>query len=386
MSPIEQRVAEGFRARFGGDPMLIAAAPGRVNLIGEHTDYNDGFVLPMAIGYRTLVAARPRDDAVVRIAALDLDRDSSFAVGGVVDHAPPGDWSNYPRGVAAALQEQGLTLTGADIAFCGDVPQGAGLSSSASVEVATGLALAALAGRPDHDRMQLALAGQRAEHAYAGCHCGIMDQLVSARAEAGSALLIDCRTMACDAVAVPADVAVLIVHSGVSRGLVDGEYNARRQQCEDAARAMGVAALRDADLLLLERHRDTLDPVVYRRARHVVSENARTLAAAAALRAGDLATLGDLLTASHASMRDDFAITTPEIDALAALMAAAIDGAGGARMTGGGFGGAVIALAGTDAIERVGAAVREAYRTPSGAVADMMIVRPAAGAALLATP
>ena len=383
MIALKGRVEAGFRAAFGAAPDLIAAAPGRVNLIGEHTDYNDGFVMPMGIGVGTLVAARRRSDRVLRVAALDLGETSEFPLADPVPHAPAGDWSNYLRGVAAALASSGVPLCGADLAIAGNVPQGAGLSSSASLEVACGLALAALAGNPDLDRTALALAGQSAEHHYAGCLCGIMDQLVSARAEQGRAVLIDCRDLTAQAVEMHPELAVLIVHSGIRRGLVDGEYNLRRQQCEAAAAAMGVPALRDADAAMLVAGRKAMDPVAYRRARHVVTENARTLAAADALAAGDLASLGPLMAASHASMRDDFEITTREIDRLAGQMAQFLGNRGGARMTGGGFGGAVIAIARRGEIEALQGEVLRTYRTPDGAEPQVMIEVPAAGARLI---
>ena len=383
MIALRDKVEAGFHAAFGEAPALIAAAPGRVNLIGEHTDYNDGFVMPMAIGVGTLVAGRPRTDGVLRVTALDLGETAEFPLSSPVPHAPFGNWSNYVRGVAAALAESGLALAGADLAIAGNVPQGAGLSSSASLEVATGLALAALAGAPGHDRTALAFAGQNAEHHYAGCQCGIMDQLVSARAEAGNAVLIDCRDLSAQQVAMDHDLAVLIVHSGIRRGLVDGEYNLRRQQCEAAAAAMQVPALRDADPAALVAARAAMDPVAYRRARHVITENARTLAAADALTAGDLASLGQLMSASHASMRDDFEITTPEIDQLAAQMAQFLGNRGGARMTGGGFGGAVIAIARRSDIDALRDEVAQSYRTPGGLAPQMMIEVPAEGARLL---
>ncbi len=383
MIALKDKVERGFHDAFGNACELIAAAPGRVNLIGEHTDYNDGFVMPMGIGVGTLVAARARNDAVLRVAALDLGATCEFALADPIPHAPAGDWSNYVRGVAAALAASGVPLKGADLAICGNVPQGAGLSSSASLEVATGLALAALAGHPDHDRTALALAGQSAEHNYAGCQCGIMDQLVSARAEVGNAVLIDCRDLSAQAVAMPDGFAVLIVHSGIKRGLVDGEYNLRRQQCEAAAAAIGVKALRDADAAMLVAARPAMDPVAYKRARHVITENARTLAAAEALAAGDLTMLGSLMAASHASMRDDFEITTPEIDDLADRMAGLLGKRGGARMTGGGFGGAVIAIARHDDIAALRDEVGRFYRTPDGKEPQMMIEVPAPGARLL---
>ena len=370
-----------FRERFGAAPALVARAPGRVNLIGEHTDYNDGFVLPCAISRQTMVAARRRDDRQVRIVAGDLGgATTAFSLAEPISPESTAPWSNYVRGVADGLLEAGLELPGADLAIIGDMPQGAGLSSSAALENAAGLALAALAGQPDFDRSRLALIGQRAEHRFAGCQCGIMDQLVSARAIAGAALLIDCRSLDCTPVTLPADLAVMIVHSGIERGLVDGEYNLRRRQCEAAAQHFGVAALRDLAELPAA---GGLDPVAYARARHVVGENARTLAAAQALAAGDLARLGLLMAESHAAMRDDFEITLPAIDGLVALLQDAIGSAGGARMTGGGFGGAVVALLPAEQFERVRAAVLAGYRTPSGGPPLVMVETPAAGASLI---
>jgi galactokinase len=370
-----------FRERFGAAPALVARAPGRVNLIGEHTDYNDGFVLPCAISRQTMVAARRRDDRQVRIVAGDLGgATTAFSLAEPISPESTAPWSNYVRGVADGLLEAGLELPGADLAIIGDMPQGAGLSSSAALENAAGLALAALAGQPDFDRSRLALIGQRAEHRFAGCQCGIMDQLVSARAIAGAALLIDCRSLDCTPVTLPADLAVMIVHSGIERGLVDGEYNLRRRQCEAAAQHFGVAALRDLAELPAA---GGLDPVAYARARHVVGENARTLAAAQALAVGDLARLGVLMAESHAAMRDDFAITLPAIDGLVALLQDAIGSAGGARMTGGGFGGAVVALLPAEQFERVRAAVLAGYRTPSGGPPLVMVETPAAGASLI---
>ena len=370
-----------FGATFGGLPELIARAPGRVNLIGEHTDYNDGFVLPCAISRQTLVAARRRDDRQVRAVAGDLGGvETSFALDTPIRPDAAAPWSNYLRGMADGLLAVGLDLPGADLAILGDMPRGAGLSSSAALENAAGLALAALAGQADFDRTRLALIGQRAEHLFAGCQCGIMDQLVSARAVAGAALLIDCRSLECTPVPLPADVAVMIVHSGIARGLVDGEYNLRRQQCEAAARHFGVAALRDLAELPPP---GGLDPVAYARARHVVGENARTLAAADALRAGDLAQVGQLMAASHAAMRDDFAITLPAIDRLVELLQQAIGSHGGARMTGGGFGGAVVAVLPQGRVEAVRAAVLGHYHTPDGQAPLIMIERAAAGACLI---
>ena len=370
-----------FRDSFGASPTLVTRAPGRVNLIGEHTDYNDGFVLPCAISKQTMVAVHPRSDGIVNIVAGDLDGAStSFFLNAPILPDADAPWSNYVRGMAHFLRAEGLEFPGVDMAILGDMPQGAGLSSSAALENASGLAFATLAGQPDFDRTRLAQIGQRTEHEFAGCKCGIMDQLVSARAEAGSALLIDCRSLQVQPVAIPDDVAILIVHSGISRGLVDGEYNARRAQCEAAAAYYGVAALRD--LATLPEH-GALDDVAWRRARHVISENARTLAASDALTRSDLSTLGQLMAESHASMRDDFEITLPAIDQLVAILADAIGDAGGARMTGGGFGGAVVALVANDRLDFVINAVCEHYQTPNGQPPEIMVEQPCAGASLI---
>ncbi len=383
MTDLKSRLLQAFDTAFGGAPGLIARAPGRVNLIGEHTDYNDGFVLPMAIGVQTMVAARVRHDGIIRLYAADHASQSEFAIGAPIrpDHAAP--WSNYVRGVAHALQSEGMALRGADIVIAGDVPQGAGLSSSASLEVAAGLALAALAGQPDYDRTRLALAGQRAEHEFAGCHCGIMDQLVSAHGVVGHATLIDCRSLAVSPIAMPDDWAVLIVHSGQQRGLVDGAYNERRESCEAAARHFGVAALRDIDLPTLMAAQTEIEPLAFARARHVVTENARTVAAAKAMERGDLLALGQLMVQSHISMRDDFAITTREIDGLVQLLQQSIGPNGGARMTGGGFGGAVVAILHNDEIDKVRQTVEREYFTPEGTPPATWVANASPGASLL---
>jgi len=267
------------------------------------------------------------------------------------------------------------------------VPQGAGLSSSASLEVAVGQAFKAML-RLDHHpgvtQTDLALIAQRAENRFVGVNCGIMDQLISARAEAGHALLIDCRHLTGQAVHLPEAVAVMIVHSRVKRGLVGSEYNTRRAQCEAAARHYGVPALRDVDLVRLERDRGDLDEVVYRRARHIVTENARTVDAAEALAAGDLVRLGELMAASHASMRDDFEITHPAIDRLVAIAQDAVGHEGGARMTGGGFGGCIVVVLPDERIADVQAAIEAAYRSPDGEPPTIWVSHAATGAGRVA--
>jgi galactokinase len=333
-----------FSERFGYAPELTIQAPGRVNLIGEHTDYNDGFVLPCAIDYQTVIACAKRNDRQIRVIAADYDnQQDQFSLDSPIVSHPNQRWSDYVRGVIKHLQQRNADFGGADLVISGNVPQGAGLSSSASLEVAVGQAMQALYQLP-LDGVALALNGQEAENQFVGCNCGIMDQLISALGEKDHALLIDCRSLATRAVSVPEDIAVVIINSNVKRGLVDSEYNTRRQQCEAAARFFGVKALRDVSPDLFFSIQHELDPIVAKRARHVISENDRTLAAADALAAGDMRLMGRLMAESHASMRDDFEITVPPIDRLVDIVKAVIGEQGGVRMTGGGFGGCIVAL------------------------------------------
>ncbi len=378
---LDARVRIAFCAAFGGAPDVVARAPGRVNLIGEHTDYNDGFVFPCAIGFETRVAARARNDSLYRVMAADFGTTiDTFQALGVMERSRENPWSNYVRGVVVEMRRAGFAVKGADLAIAGNLPQGAGLSSSAALEVAMALAVAALAGRAGTDRTEIAKICQRAENDFVGCKCGIMDQLVSARGVDGAALLIDCRSLDCRPVSAPEDAAILIVHSGVIHGHVEGKYNERRRQCEEAAAMLGVAKLRDADEAVLARHENQLDPVTFRRARHVITENRRTIEAADAFARSDLAALGRLMRESHLSMRDDFEITTPDIDRLAAITNTAIGEAGGARMTGGGFGGAVVAVARKVRVEEIANQITAAYRRPDGKPTEILNEKPAAGA------
>jgi len=366
MTPLLQRLLATFANAYDAAPAQVHRAPGRVNLIGEHTDYNDGFVLPCAIDYQTLVAASPRDDGLLRVVTADYAGASDeFRVDAPITPRPGAPWANYVRGVVQMLRQRGLALRGAELAIAGDVPQGAGLSSSASLEVAVLQALNTLQGL-QLGPTDIALLAQQAENQFVGCQCGIMDQLISARGQAGHALLIDCQSMQARPVPLPPDLAVMIVHSQVARGLVDSAYNERRRQCEAAARHFGVAALRDVDLHRLEAGAAGLDPLVLRRARHIVTENQRTLDAAVALAAGDLQQLGRLMAASHDSMRDDFQITVPAIDHLVGIAQAALAGEGGARMTGGGFGGCIVALMPGVRVPDVRAVIEAQYRSPEG--------------------
>jgi len=378
------QVLTHFAQLMGAAPDLAVGAPGRVNLIGEHTDYNDGFVLPAAIGLQSIVAVRRRSDSIVRLMAADFgDAVSEFDLAAPIapDTAQP--WSNYIRGVAATMQSDGVEFRGLDMLVAGDIPQGSGLSSSASLSVASAMAFGGLFAPGRFDPTAIALIAQRAECDFVGMRCGNMDQLASAHGLAGHALLIDCRSLDVRPVALLHGLAMLIVHSGIRRGLVDGAYNERRAQCERVAGHFGVAALRDVTPSALEAARGDLDPTAWRRARHVVTENERTLAAAKAMEAGDLILLGELMALSHASMREDFEITTPAIDRLVAELQRVIGGRGGARMTGGGFGGAVVALVEADAVAAVTAHVQATYHTPEGQRPAIMVERASAGASFL---
>jgi galactokinase len=378
---VKQVATKAFEAVFGNSPQTWVQAPGRVNLIGEHTDYNDGFVLPCAINFGTVIAARARSDQTVRVVAADYQAEvDTFQLDGPIQAMAEGSWQNYVRGVVKHLQAHGLPLQGVDLALAGDVPQGAGLSSSASLEVAVTQAFKTLQGFTDLSPTDMALIAQRAENQFVGCNCGIMDQLVSARGEVGSALLIDCRSFSTRSVALPPDLAVMIVHSRIRRGLVGSEYNTRRLQCEAAAKHYGEKALRDVSLARLEADAGELDATVLRRARHIVTENQRTLDAAEALLAGDLRRMGVLMAASHDSMRDDFEITVPAMDHLVSVLQTAVGEVGGARMTGGGFGGCAVALMPLEKVEAVRQAVANQYRAPSGEAATVYVCSASAGA------
>ena len=380
-----RRVEERFQRVFGARAPHLAVAPGRVNLIGEHTDYNDGFVLPMAIGRCTAVAFRPRTDRRLRAHAVAFDETREIALDGL---RPPGgsDWLSYVAGVAWALAEEKLDVPGLDAVIDGDVPIGAGLSSSASLELAAARAFAA-AGDVPWDPVRMARLGQKAENAYVGMNCGLMDQFASAASREGCALLLDCRSLETEPVPVPADAAIVVMDTGARRSLAGSAYNDRRAACEAVVAALratdpSVRALRDVDLALLEDARDRLDPVAYRRARHVVPENLRPREMAEALRAGDLARAGRLMNDSHASLRDLYEVSCAELD-LVSEIARAQPGCHGARMTGAGFGGCAVALVDGSAAPAFTEAVLAAYRAKVDLPAALFACRPAAGARLL---
>lgn len=380
----KQTLTDLFTNTFGHQPTHFFQAPGRVNLIGEHTDYNDGFVLPCAIDYQAMIAASPRDDQKVVATAHSFDGQvSEFELSLPIAHSEEAFWSNYVRGVATVLLEKGMDLKGVNIAIIGNVPQGAGLSSSACLEVVTGLTLTRMAGL-DVSLKELALIGQQAENEFVGCKCGIMDQMISACGKADHAMLLDCRSLDTRLVSIPPSAAVVIINSNVKRGLVDSEYNTRREQCEAAAKHFGVSALRDITLAQLDAAKGDLDDLTYRRARHVVTENDRTEAAAEVLAVGDLVAMGELMARSHASMRDDFEITVPAIDAIVEIVKNVIGSEGGVRMTGGGFGGCVVALVPQDKVDAVKQAVEQHYpQRSNGLSADVYVCRASNGASEL---
>jgi len=382
MMTIKDNALEIFEQTFGYPATITVRAPGRVNLIGEHTDYNDGFVLPCAIDYDTVIACAQRNDRNIRVIAADYDNQQDiFSLDEAIVSDPNKPWANYVRGVVKHLLLRNGDFSGADLAISGNVPQGAGLSSSASLEVAVGKALAALYDLPLSGE-QLALNGQEAENQFVGCNCGIMDQLISALGKQDHALLIDCRSLETKAVSLPKNAAVVIINSNVKRGLVDSEYNTRRQQCEEAARFFGVKALRDVSIDTFNARQPGLDPIVAQLARHIISENDRTTAAALALAAGDLKTMGVLMANSHASMRDDFDITVPAVDTLVDIVKSVIGEQGGVRMTGGGFGGCIVALIPEELVDYVRHAVESEYSAQTGLKETFYVCQASLGASV----
>jgi galactokinase len=365
---LPSRVAEAA----GPGAWLAFRAPGRANLIGEHTDYNDGFVLPVALESATWVCGRPAD-GVLRLDSLD--RPGTVEVDLATGAGPTEGWGRYVTAVVRALRDADADLRGFTGVLASDLPLGGGLSSSAALELAVAKAVLA-SDLPDVELARICL---RAEDHYVGMHVGIMDQLASAASRAGHALLIDCRSLAMRPVPFPRSLRVVVLDSAVPRELADSEYNTRRAQCEQAASALGVAALRDADPEMLERHRQRLDEVVYRRARHVVTENARVLAAAAALEEGRVAELGPLFAAAHRSMAEDYEASLPELDLLVSL-AAETGGVRAARLTGAGFGGCTVNLVEVDRAEAAAAEILDRYRAATGRQGRAWVSTPADGA------
>ncbi|MEI8621407.1 galactokinase [Pseudoalteromonas sp. B129b] len=380
---IESTVRSAFLKHFTRDADFVVKAPGRVNLIGEHTDYNDGFVLPCAIEYATYIAVAPRTDSTVNVLALDCNNEvDSFSVGQELAHHQTQSWSNYVRGVVDELQKRGYQLTGCDICITGNVPQGAGLSSSAALEVGIAYAFNHLC-ELFIERKDIAKIAQAAENNFVGCNCGIMDQLISACGQEGQALGIDCRSLDLIEVSIDPKMTILMVNSNVKRGLLDSEYNLRREQCYAGAEALSKPSLREVSIDEYESKKHTLDPSVAKRVEHIVYENVRTLEAMQAFTDNDIAKLSTLMAQSHASMRDLFEITTSQIDTLVNIIAKVINEHGGVRMTGGGFGGCVVAFVPNVLVENVISAIETQYEQQTGLKETIYTSVPSAGVSLI---
>ncbi|WP_063660460.1 galactokinase [Aliivibrio fischeri] len=378
-----KNVKDAFNSVLSYAPTHIVQAPGRVNLIGEHTDYNDGFVLPCAINYQTVVAAAKRDDNIVRVVSVDYGNETDeFDITQEITFQENKMWSNYIRGVVKCLIGRGHEFKGADISVSGNVPQGAGLSSSAALEVVIGQTFKELYNL-NISQAEIALNGQQAENEFVGCNCGIMDQMISAEGNENHAMLLDCRSLETTAVSMPEDMSVVIINSNKKRGLVDSEYNTRREQCEEAARIFGVKALRDVTIEEFNAKAHELDEMVAKRARHVITENDRTEEAAKVLASGDMKRMAVLMAESHASMRDDFEITVSEVDTLVDIVKNVIGAEGGVRMTGGGFGGCIVALVPPMLVDEVKAAVEELYEAKTGLKESIYVCQATNGAGLV---
>lgn len=377
--------ADLFQKLYQGRPVFSARAPGRVNLIGEHTDYNDGFCLPMAIEREVRVVGRVRTDDLVRVASCEQSGVAEFRLSRPIPKAVDKNlrWSDYVRACADTLLSAGVPLRGCDLALTGDVPLGSGLSSSAALEVATIHALLLAAGL-SMDPTAIARLGQKAENVYVGTKCGILDQLSSSCSREGQAMLMDCRTLELQYAPLPAGVAIVIADTGKRRGLVDSAYNERRAQCEAGARALGVSHLRDVDLhgLRAAHAGGKIDDLAFARCAHVVAENGRTQAAAACLRAGDVVALGQLMDQSHLDLRDRFAVTCPELDDMVAI-ARSLPGCLGSRMTGAGFGGCTVSLVRSEAVAGFVPALLERYRVKYPLPAAAYVTQAAAGAGII---
>ncbi len=373
-----------FRAHFSHDPVLVSVGPGRVNLIGEHTDYNGGFVLPIALKRDVRMAVRPRSDRRVRLLSVEYNSAFDFDLDNLV-HSSTVQWANYVMGVAWALAEKGIPLVGMDVAISGNVPRASGLSSSAAIEVAAAMAFLEAAGQTGVlTGPEIALVAQRAENGFVGVNCGIMDQFISVLGRENHALLIDCRSLDYRLVPFPEEAGIVIGNTKASRSLAGSAYNERRAQCEEGVRLLQAALptitqLRDVSVEELEAHKELLPPVVYRRCRHIVHENQRVLDTVSALQAGDLQRVGTLMDASHASLRDDYEVSSPALDAMVTAMRST-PSCLGARLTGAGFGGCAIALVPAGEEQAVADAIFEKYPKATNIWPEVYTTRAASGA------
>ena len=371
---IEQTLRESFKTQFKEAPRIIVRAPGRVNLIGEHTDYNNGFVMPMAIDRFIYIALRPRPDKKVRLYSLDFKTWGEFELDKLKKEK---GWLEYPKGVAWALQEEGYLVSGWEGVITGNIPRGSGLSSSAALELAVARAFYERT-RFDWDAKKMALLGQRCENEWVGANTGIMDQLISAAGQEGFALMIDCESLFLEAVSLPAETVIVVMDTMTRHSHTESGYNQRRAECEAAAAFFGLASLRELSLDSLILAKAELDPILFKRAHHVLSENARTLAAAKAMKEGQATTLGKLMNESHNSLRDDFEVSNKALNQM--VDCARKTGCYGARMTGGGFGGSAIALVRQDRAQMFSQIIGRCYQEKTGQRPDIYICQASQGA------
>jgi len=377
--PLQSLVREAFQERYGASPYFLIRAPGRVNLIGEHTDYNDGFVLPMAIDRAIWIALRPRQDRHVECFSLDLQTRVHFSL----DSFQKGgeDWGEYLKGLAWVMQDAGMDLSGWEGVLAGDVPVGAGLSSSAALEMAIARANVVVSDL-EWDPTAFALLGQQAENEWVGVQCGIMDQLVSAAGVEDHGLLIDCRSLEVEPIPLPPETSIVILDTGTRRELVESAYNERRKQCEFAAQFFNVPTLRDVSVELFNAQAHGLDKIARKRARHVIKENERTLKAAEAMRARNARTLGQLMDASHESLRDDFEVSSDALNCMVSI-ARGYPACMGARMTGAGFGGCAVALVQESQTELFTAQVAHDYQEQTNLEPKVYICMASRGAEVI---
>jgi galactokinase len=380
-----------FQEKFGSAPMHVARAPGRVNLLGEHVDYNDGFVLPAAIDRATYIAFSPSDSGQTRLVAADFDQEASFSSQTIpskiqTDSSPLPEWAQYPAGVMWALNQSQLSTPGLNAVYASDVPRGSGLSSSASVEMAFMIAWQTLGGWT-LSPMQRALLGQKAENQYVGVNCGIMDQFASACGVENKLLLLDCRSLEWKTIPLPQDLSIVIADTKVRRALTSGEYNKRRAACEAAVQSLkeglpAIKSLRDVSVAEFNRLAGKLPQVVSKRARHVVEEIERSKQAEALLEAGNIQRFGELMNECHVSLRDLYEVSCPELDAMARI-AQSLDGCYGARLTGAGFGGCTVNLVAREKAETFSQLLAKGYQVETGYAPEIYITRASNGADLL---
>jgi galactokinase len=376
-----EKVAEAFAHLYDGEPRIYRA-PGRINLIGEHTDYNEGFVMPVAIDFSTFVAIGKRDDTVLKIHSDTFKEDVAIDL----SKAPPRrrkHWSDYPIGVAVKLKEAGHKISGADVLVHGEIPLGSGLSSSAAIEVSTGLGLLDISAQKI-DRLQLAKICQKAENEFVGARTGMMDQFIACFGKAGNAVMLDCRSLDSQALPIPAEVKLVVCNTMVKHELASNEYNQRREECEAGVRILSshlpqVKSLRDVSADDVDKFQNALGEVVFKRCRHVTTENARVRVAAESLQRRDLKKFGELMYKSHESLRDDYEVSCRELDVLVEL-AAQIDGVFGARMTGGGFGGCTVNLVTVSAVEEFTRKIKEGYAAATERDPEVYVCTAADGA------